>query len=283
MLFSAGMKIFKTIRELQHYLSLNQNIGFVPTMGALHEGHITLLQECKKKCDTSVVSIYVNPTQFNDVTDFNKYPILISDDIEQLLRADCDVLFLPDTLEMYGTVAPNTTNYDLGYLDEILEGKHRPGHFQGVCTIVEKLVNAVNPHKMFMGAKDFQQCKVIELLLQKMGSNVELIICNTVRESDGLAKSSRNLRLSDNARVVATQLYSTLQYVKSQKGIQDFNQIKELAINKLKTKGFQVEYLALANSKDLKLCDNYQNDINQVVLVAAYIDGVRLIDNLILD
>lgn len=277
------MKIFKTKRELQHYLSTKQNIGFVPTMGALHEGHITLLQECKKNCDTSVLSIYVNPTQFNDIADFNKYPIQVSADIELLLEADCDVLFLPDTTEMYGDNAPNTLKYDLGYLEEILEGKHRPGHFQGVCTIVEKLVNGVNPHKMFMGAKDFQQCKVIEFLLQKMGSNIQLIICNTVREVDGLAKSSRNVRLSHNARVLAAQLYSTLQYVKSQRGVQDFSHVKEIALDKLKSVGFQVEYLSLANSKDLKLCDNFQNEINQILLVAASIEGVRLIDNLNLD
>lgn len=277
------MKIFKTKRELQHYLSSKQNIGFVPTMGALHDGHITLLQECNSYCDTSVVSIYVNPTQFNDIADFNKYPSQVSTDIEQLLKANCDVLFLPDTKEMYGDSAPYTMKYDLGYLEEVFEGKHRPGHFQGVCTIVEKLINAVNPHKMFMGAKDFQQCKVIEFLLQKMGSNIQLIICNTVRELDGLAKSSRNVRLSNSARALASQLYSTLQYVKSQKGVQDFNRVKEEAEVKLKSMGFQVEYLALANSNNLKPCDNYQNDINQVILIAALIDGVRLIDNMNLD
>src|SRR6476469_4861359 len=170
------MTIFKRISDLSEHLNMlrsaQKTIGFVPTMGALHEGHLSLINTSKLKCDVTVCSIFVNPTQFNDPADFEKYPITIEKDIELLIRNGCDVLFLPSIVEMYPEGTSQTERYDLGELEDRLEGFYRPGHFQGVCRIVDKLLSAVQPDQLFMGQKDFQQCMVIKRLIELKHSNV---------------------------------------------------------------------------------------------------------------
>ena len=193
------MIIFKKAADIHNFLSNkreeNQSIGFVPTMGALHEGHISLIIKSKSANSLTICSIFVNPTQFNNPMDFEKYPITIDSDITMLEEAGCDILFLPSTDEIYPKEFIKI-NYELGYLESILEGKYRPGHFQGVCMVVERLLRIIPCNILYLGQKDYQQCMVIEKMISLRNMDVDLVIAPTVRESDGLAMSSRNRRLS---------------------------------------------------------------------------------------
>ena len=177
-----------------------KTIGFVPTMGALHAGHINLIENCRRDSDLTVCSIFVNPAQFNDPKDFEKYPVSIEKDIEMLTNAGSSVLFLPSVEEIYPTGRTNLETYDLGSLETLLEGRYRPGHFQGVCQVMSRLLNRVEPDHLFMGQKDFQQCLVVQRLINILNLRLEFHIVPTVREKDGLAQSSRNLRLTADQR-----------------------------------------------------------------------------------
>ena len=192
--------------------------GFVPTMGALHAGHISLINDSKKASDLTVCSIFVNPTQFNDPKDFEKYPITIEKDIAMLEAAGCDILFLPEVAEMYPGGTSTSIHYELGYLETILEGHYRPGHFQGVCMIVHRLLDIVKPDNLYIGQKDYQQSMVIKKLIELTGMKelVDLNISPTLREAGGLAMSSRNMRLTEQERVKATAIYKTLHLIKEQ-------------------------------------------------------------------
>jgi pantoate--beta-alanine ligase len=196
------MILCKTKAELKAILdqakSLNHRIGFVPTMGALHEGHLSLVSQSKTETDLSVVSIFVNPTQFNNQSDFDNYPITLETDCQMLASLETDVLFLPSVEEMYPE--KDTRQFELGGLDRMMEGKFRPGHFNGVAQIVSNLFEAVMPNKAYFGQKDFQQLAVIRYMTQSMNYPIEIISCPIVREPDGLAMSSRNMRLSPNQR-----------------------------------------------------------------------------------
>lgn len=191
------------------------NIGFVPTMGALHEGHLDLVNTSSSECDITVCSIFVNPTQFNDQADFRKYPNRLESDIRMLSATGSVVLFLPSPEDIYPEGTSHLETYDLGYLETILEGKYRPGHFQGVCQVMARLLTIVQPHYLFMGQKDYQQCMVVKKLISLINVETELITCPTVREKDGLAMSSRNLRLSVEQRITAAEIFRTLQYIKT--------------------------------------------------------------------
>lgn len=275
------MYIFKTKEDLHQYLSLrNQSVGFVPTMGALHPGHLSLITESKKENKITVCSIFVNPTQFNDIKDFEKYPITIDKDIELLLSVGADVLFLPSVKEMYPEGIDNTPTYDLGILDRILEGAHRPGHFNGVCRVVEKLLRIVSPQHLYLGAKDFQQCLVIQRLVDLLQLSVQLHICDTLRESDGLAMSSRNQRLSADERVRAATLYSCLQFIRTHAKDKDFSSLKESSVETLAAAGFKTEYLELLNTETLDLMDDFNPTKHMVLLYAGKLGEIRLIDNL---
>jgi pantoate--beta-alanine ligase len=249
-------------------------------MGALHEGHISLIEKSRFENEITVCSIFINPTQFNNQSDFEKYPVTINSDIEKLIAAKTDVLFLPSVNEMYPTGMGNMPVYDIGYLDTVLDGKFRPGHFNGVSLIVHKLLNAVQPHKLYLGEKDFQQCLVIKrmILLQKL--NVETITCPTLRDEDGLAKSSRNTRLSAEARLKAPLIYNCLSYIKDNINTIPFEQIQQSCIQKLAQNGFETEYILLANADNLEILKNFDERKKKVVLIATFIEGVRLIDNL---
>ncbi len=274
------MYIIKTILELQNLLHQNASVGFVPTMGALHEGHISLIEKSRLENEITVCSIFINPTQFNNQSDFEKYPVTIDSDIEKLIEAKTDVLFLPSVNEMYPTGMENIPIYDIGYLDTVLDGKFRPGHFNGVSLIVHKLLNAVQPHKLYLGEKDFQQCLVIKrmILLQKL--NVEVITCPTLRDDDGLAKSSRNTRLSAEARLKAPLIYNCLYAIKNNISTIPFEQIQQSCVQKLAQNGFETEYILLANADNLEIMTDFDDTKKMIVLIASFLEGIRLIDNL---
>jgi pantoate--beta-alanine ligase len=253
-------------------------------MGALHRGHTSLVEKAKAENTLVVCSIFVNPTQFNDITDFEKYPSSIENDIEMLTDVGCDLLFLPSVAEMYPQGPANTPTFDFGYLDTILEGTQRPGHFKGVGQVVAALLNAVQPHKLYLGQKDYQQCMVIRQLLRIVGKekDIELIICPTMREADGLAMSSRNRRLSEFIRPRAAAIYQCLVSIQSKQDTDYFQTVKKECIDLLKDKGFEPEYVVIAKADDLTLMDDYRPGTPTVALIAARLAGIRLIDNLII-
>ncbi|MHA8106803.1 pantoate--beta-alanine ligase [Aquirufa sp. 5-AUSEE-100C1] len=262
------MKQYQTQKELQEYLqSTSKSIGFVPTMGALHEGHLSLIQTAKGQCELVVCSIFVNPTQFNDLSDFEKYPKTLEDDLQKLKEVGCDVVYFPEVRDIYPSGFDNLPTYDLGNLERVLEGKFRPGHFQGVCVVVDRLLQAVQPDYLFMGQKDYQQVAVVERLLALTKQNCKLIACPTVRENIGLAMSSRNMRLNDDQREKACAIF---------KGFESSNQ--EEFQQRLLEAGFDsIDYIACCDPNTLELKPWKAKPC--VILVAAFIGGVRLIDN----
>jgi pantoate--beta-alanine ligase len=276
--------IFKKRQDLSDFLAKNgKKLGFVPTMGALHKGHISLIETCKKASELTICSIFVNPTQFNNKEDFAKYPITIENDIALLELHGCDVLFLPTFDEIYPEKGKKLLNYDLGYLETILEGKYRPGHFTGVCQVVHILLQMVQPHVLFLGKKDYQQCMVIRKLIEITGLNTHVQVCETFREEDGLAMSSRNMRLSEEERKMAPEIWQQLQYLAKNIKSGDVTTLTSAAAKNLQSKGFVIDYIAIANADTLELVDNWDGTAKIVALVAASINKIRLIDNLILN
>jgi len=280
------MIILKASEALSQYLINKRNqgykIGFVPTMGALHTGHISLLQTCQQQNDISVCSIFVNPTQFNNAEDFQHYPRRTEEDIQKLVAAGCDVLFLPAVNDIYPTDF-DAPHYDLGYLEEILEGAYRPGHFQGVCQVVDRLLQIVQPHQIYLGQKDYQQCMVIRRMMQLTGKqHTHLNFLSTVREADGLAMSSRNLRLTADQRQTATVIFKTLQNIR-----QNFHQVPvaeniRQAKHQLVQHGFEVDYVEIADAATLRPIESADAQQSAIALIAATIGKVRLIDNMLL-
>ena len=281
-----SMIIFKKVGQLSEYLSgerkSGRRIGFVPTMGALHNGHLSLIETAKKASDIVVCSIFVNPTQFNNPEDFKHYPITIEKDIEKLTIFKCDVLFLPSVEEIYPPDYPKK-HFNLGPIEEILEGFYRPGHFQGVCQVVDRLLNIVEPHDLYLGQKDLQQCQVIHKLIQLTGkeNSVHLNIVPTVREADGLAMSSRNLRLDDKERKLAVAIYQQLQWIKENLKTYPIETLTHQATQQLTKSGFAVDYISISNREDLKPDKDLSHPL--AALAAATIGKIRLIDNLFLN
>lgn len=279
------MIIFKTISSLKTYLEKHSSqtklVGFVPTMGALHAGHLSLVQESKQHSDITVASIFVNPTQFNDPKDYEKYPVTIDNDCRLLEETKTDILFLPSVQEMYPNGTTCAKHYDLGDLENVLEGYYRPGHFQGVCQVVERLLEIVKPAQLFMGQKDYQQCMVIQRLIEIIGMPVHLNISPTLREKDGLAMSSRNIRLNEDQRKRATAIYQQLISLKEKYGSADNRQLQEEAIENLLEAGFtKVDYVSIADAATLAPIDGQDKKQQAVALIAAFMGDVRLIDNL---
>ncbi|HJW17474.1 MAG TPA: pantoate--beta-alanine ligase [Flavisolibacter sp.] len=280
------MILFKHAGALSEHLQGQKNIGktvgFVPTMGALHEGHLTLISQCRSENDITVCSIFVNPTQFNNPEDFKHYPVTISKDIEHLVAAGCDILFLPSTSEIYPSEYLKK-HYDLGAIEHALEGYYRPGHFQGVCEVVDRLLDIITPDNLYLGQKDFQQCMVIKKFLEITGRElkVALHICPTKRESSGLAMSSRNLRLTSEEKVLAVSIYKELENIKMKLLQTSLEDLKKNARENLTQQGFKVDYVEIARAGDLNPSEN-PADAN-VALIAAGIGNVRLIDNLLLN
>jgi len=280
------MIIFKLPEDLHPYLSQKKNekiaTGFVPTMGALHPGHIGLIKNARLENDLVVCSIFVNPTQFNDPKDFEKYPATIENDIFSLEKAGCDVLFLPTVNTIYPFGVNRSMTYQLGYLETILEGKFRPGHFQGVCQVVHRLLEIVMPDRLYLGQKDFQQCMVLKKMIADYHINTETVICATKREADGLAMSSRNIRLNENERATAPAIYEALLFIEDTLKKGNIDELKETVKVKLAIKGFNVDYVEIASADNLDIIHEWDGKTSMVALIAAFLNEVRLIDNLIL-
>lgn len=282
------MILFKEAASLSKHISKlreeGKSIGFAPTMGALHCGHISLIENSKAICDITVSSIFVNPTQFNDPKDFEKYPVTIPNDISALETIGCDVLFIPSVTEIYPAGMNNVIRYELGEIELLLEGRFRPGHFQGVCQVVHRLLDIVKPCKLFMGQKDYQQCIVVKRLVQLLNLPSEVITVGTYREASGLAMSSRNFRLSNNEKLVAAGIFKTLQYIKEHYTTTPYVDLENYATRYLLEAGFNnVDYVSIADAKTLQPTSAMGEGIKRVALIAAFIGDVRLIDNVLLD
>lgn len=280
------MIIVKNIRDVKQLLASEAagkgKTGFVPTMGALHEGHIELIRRAREQAAVVICSIFVNPTQFNDPGDFAKYPITLEADIVKLEEAGTDILFLPSVAGLYPVGTAALEKYDLGYLETILEGAFRPGHFQGVCQVMFRLLSAVNPDLLFMGQKDYQQCMVVARLLEIMRSHTELITCPTVRESDGLAMSSRNKRLDSKQRENAVGIFKTLNFLKSSLKKGSLGNLKQEAASLLSRYEFRIDYIELADQQSLQQVNEWDGQQKLVALIAAFQGEVRLIDNMLM-
>jgi pantoate--beta-alanine ligase len=283
------MILFKKAIDLRNHLDKQRKqgkkYGFIPTMGALHAGHISLISNSKKANELTVCSIFVNPTQFNDPKDYEKYPVTLEKDIVILEAAGCDILFLPSVPEMYPGGTNVSKHYELGYLETILEGQYRPGHFQGVCTIVHRLLDIVKPNNLYVGQKDYQQCMVIKKLIELIGmkDQVHLHISPTLRETSGLAMSSRNMRLTEHERAGARVIYETLLTVKEQLKKGDLILLKKQAEANLIENGFRVDYVEIADARDLSIVDEWNGAQKLVTLTAAHLNDIRLIDNILLN
>jgi pantoate--beta-alanine ligase len=288
------MILFKKTTDLRNWVDAQRKkddlIGFVPTMGALHDGHISLIEASKKIDKITISSIFVNPTQFNDPKDFKKYPVALEKDIDVLEKAGCDVLFLPAVQEIYPDSFTPKMHYDLGFLEMVLEGKYRPGHFQGVCMVVHRLLEIVNPDHLYLGQKDYQQCMILARLVELTGLNnkTEIIICPTLREVDGLAMSSRNMRLNEVERKNAVTIYQCLNMIKENTKKNTPAELIKQAQLMLEKAGFKVDYVEIADARNLSpvndpIAIGWDGKQKLVALVAATMNEVRLIDNMLLN
>lgn len=284
------MLVIRTKNELRDLLKSkratnNLSVGFVPTMGALHEGHISLVKAARQLADFVVASVFVNPTQFNDASDLAKYPSTPDQDIRMLQDAGCDLLFMPDSNELYGSEQGNTSGglkMSFPPLDQLWEGAAREGHFSGVGQVVSKLFNLVRPDVACFGKKDYQQLAIIRRLVAALDFDIKIVGVETMRELDGLAMSSRNVRLTQQGRATAPVLYMALQTLAvSFRNTTDIDTAVAHAKHKILDSGFTaIDYLSVVDRTSLEPVKQWSDNQSSVILVAAWLDGVRLIDNL---
>lgn len=277
------MQTVHSVAQVREYVrgwhSKGQSVGFVPTMGNLHDGHISLIREARARCDVVVVSIFVNPTQFGPNEDFDRYPRTLDADAAALVEAGTDLLFAPSVEEMY-PLGQNQTWVDVDQLGDHLCGASREGHFRGVTTVVSKLLNIVQPDVAVFGEKDFQQLAILRRMCEELLFPVKIVGAATSRETDGLARSSRNGFLNDSERTLAPQLYAHLQQLKADidAGERDFRALESRISQSLNTAGFSVDYLTIVNAKTLAPAGPQDTDL--VAAVAAKLGSTRLIDNI---
>ena len=277
------MKIIKTVAALQSATTLSRasgrTIGLVPTMGALHEGHRSLIERARRECDDVVVSVFLNPTQFNNADDLRTYPRTAEADIAMLESCGVDIAFMPTVEEIYPE--PDTRVFDLGPVQQVMEGAMRPGHFNGVCQIVSKLFSFTQPHKAYFGEKDFQQIAVIRAMVEQMGFELEIVQCPCVREADGLAKSSRNVRLTPAVRKVAPAIYRTLRESLNFAQDHDVEQTRRWVIDTINAyPEMEVEYYSICDGRTLQPIDRWDDTDYAVGCVTVYCGDVREIDNI---
>ena len=277
------MKVFSKISEttsfLQEQRNIGKTIGFVPTMGALHEGHLALMQQAKEENDLLVVSVFVNPIQFNKSSDLEKYPRNLEQDKKLLERVKCDILFAPTVEEMYPE--PIIKEYDFGMLGKVMEGANRPGHFNGVAIVVKKLFDITIPNKAYFGEKDFQQLAIIKKLVAMEHLNLEIVPCPIVREFDGLAMSSRNERLTAQQRKNAPFIYKTLQQALKMTASKSVMEVKSWVENEFSSNdAFDMEYFEVGDAVDLQQVKDWKGTKNIMGFVVANMRNVRLIDNI---
>lgn len=281
------MQVFNEIAPLKAFLrarkSAGKTIGLVPTMGALHDGHLALIQASKAENDLTVATIFVNPTQFNNPTDLEKYPRALDKDSLLLEKVECDVLFCPEVGHMYEETS--LVRFDFGHLDKVMEGRFRPGHFSGVALVVSKLFNIVEPDRAYFGQKDWQQFVIISRLVKELKFNLELVSIPIFRESDGLAMSSRNARLNGKQRQEAIVFYQALQFAKEAlKAGRSLEQVStEVRKHVESTEDITLEYFEIADSENLNLIDDVKAANRPIMCIAGFVGEVRLIDNMFID
>ncbi len=280
------MRIIKTVKTLKKHLDISRNegltIGFIPTMGALHEGHMSLIDKSKSQNKITVVSVFVNPTQFNDKSDLDKYPRTLENDAAMLKARGCDIVFAPSNKQIYPTGEDMDVTLDITSLTRNMEGPNRPGHFEGVVQVVHRLLSIVGPNKLYMGQKDFQQFSIIAYMLKKLKMKTKLVVCPIIREEDGLAMSSRNVRLTKSSRSKAPIVHQTLVYAKEKLGKIKVSTIEKNALAKLSEPGFKPEYFKIVDGITMEPIKDHTDHKYIVACVALWAKDVRLIDNMIL-
>jgi pantoate--beta-alanine ligase len=265
---------------LEDYRNKEKSIGFVPTMGALHNGHLSLIKKAKEENDICVVSIYVNPTQFNNPNDLENYPRQLEEDTKLLEEVNCDILFVPKTEEMYPKNDDDII-FNFGKLENVMEGKFRPGHFNGVGTIVKKLLDIVKPNRAYFGKKDYQQLLIIKSVCKQYNINTEIIGCEIIREKDGLAMSSRNQRLSAKQREEAPYIYSVLEYSSIMGRRMQVTDLKDWVAKKINSnKEMDLEYFEICDANDLSVIEEWGNNQKVMGFIVVNMGDVRLIDNI---
>ena len=279
------MLIVKEISELEAFIQKEKKegkkIGLVPTMGALHEGHLSLVKKAGEDSDCVVVSIFVNPTQFNDPNDLKKYPRKVDQDIKLLETSSCKIVFIPEVKTMYPE--PDTRHFDFGRLGEIMEGAYRKGHFNGVAQIVSKLFSIVKPDIAFFGMKDFQQIAIIRSMVKQLKLPVEIVSCPVVRESDGLAKSSRNVRLSKEQRENAPWIYKVLKEARNKVSTMTVPELKSWVESEINKNSYlKTQYFEIVDSKTLMPVESWDQTNDRTGCVAVFCGDIRLIDEITL-
>ena len=294
------MLIINSIEQLKNHLNRIRDqkkiIGFVPTMGALHQGHISLIERAKTVCDVVICSIFVNPTQFNDLSDLEKYPRTLIADCQLLEAAKCDIVFAPEVFEMYTKEElelkkqkiedkswTKGKKVDFGDLEKVMEGAQRPGHFNGVAQVVSKLFRIVEPHKAYFGQKDFQQLAIIRSMVIQLEMPIEIISCEIMREPNGLAMSSRNERLTKEERVLAAVISKTLFKIKADCFLKPISALLKDGTELIRSQPLMsLEYLEIADSETLQPINAIDPSKSAVVCIAVKLGAVRLIDNVVL-
>ncbi|CCZ81078.1 pantoate--beta-alanine ligase [Odoribacter laneus] len=279
------MKVVTTKKELISYINdfrkKGKTIGLVPTMGALHEGHLSLVRECKKNTDITVVSIFVNPTQFNDPEDLKRYPRTPEQDISLLNTVDCDLVFLPTVEEIYPE--KDIRKFNFGYLENIMEGARRPGHFNGVGQVVSRLFDIVTPDKAFFGMKDFQQIAIIKNMVQQLNYKIDIVSCPIIREASGLALSSRNMLLDEEHKKNAPHIYATLKKARNLVAQMSVDDLKKWITDQIDSNPYlKTEYVEIVDNTTLQIIQNWNEKNDRVVCVAVHAGKIRLIDNIVL-
>lgn len=279
------MKVVTTKKELISFINdfrkKGKTIGLVPTMGALHEGHLSLVRECKKNTDITVVSIFVNPTQFNDPEDLKRYPRTPEQDISLLNTVDCDLVFLPTVEEIYPE--KDIRKFNFGYLENIMEGARRPGHFNGVGQVVSRLFDIVTPDKAFFGMKDFQQIAIIKNMVQQLNYKIDIVSCPIIREASGLALSSRNMLLDEEHKKNAPHIYATLKKARNLVAQMSVDDLKKWITDQINSNPYlKTEYVEIVDNTTLQIIQNWNEKNDRVVCVAVHAGKIRLIDNIVL-
>ena len=277
------MQIFKHKKKLKTYLNKlydeKKTVGFVPTMGAIHKCHLKLILESKQQCDITICSIFINPTQFNNKKDFANYPKTLSQDIKLLKKSLCDILYCPDVDDLYDRIITNTYNFNS--LTQYMEGVFRPGHFNGMATVVEKLLNIIKPDVAFFGQKDLQQLQIVKKLVAQMNCKTKIVGVNTYREKNGLAKSSRNKLLTTEQKRLASNIFKSLVYCKENKHLSIKN-LKNFVKSNLEKHKIELEYIEFVEIQSMTPVGSLSKGKKIAICIAAYLDDVRLIDNIIL-
>jgi pantoate--beta-alanine ligase len=281
------MVLVKTKKELRQFLKplrKKGSTGFVPTMGALHSGHLSLVNQAGRENPVVVVSIFVNPTQFNDPNDLKRYPRNLDADLKMLESTGCDLVFAPEVEEIYPE--PDTDsyreNFDFGHLEKVMEGKHRPGHFNGVAQVVSKLFDIVEPNKAYFGLKDFQQLAIIQKMVQMLKMPVEIVPCPIIREKSGLAMSSRNELLAAEERENAALIYETLSNAKNLAGAKSVRELETRVIETINKNPFlNVEYFEIVDFENLQPVKSWRDKGRKIGCIAVFCGKVRLIDNIV--